>query len=752
MAIILSGTFQEPSPGIFIGGSDFSEFAGDVGAGWPAGLRSLGGGNLAILDESGVGEGIVVQQNDTNAGHMVIDAFSDIFQFGEILARVFIEDLALSNTRMKHGTGPLHEASAESTFVRMHGFNSEHRIEGWLITPTLDVALTSQLNDGVNPAGAGDFYFWLRVRFDDAGGGLTRIRFHTTYSTFDNPPLVPTTWDIDEVSSQAASQRGPWGTRLGWIRTTIGPTQISDRRLAFISFSTDPDNFPTPFPSEIIDPATVISPPTVTVDPLQDTWVGLKGSAFSLVTGPSTELLTIPAFLSDAIGAWEFTYHQANDEGQRAMIDLSGNGLHLYYGLPGQRDSVLGSGPFSGGKVGVVHGGEIGSRTLALDNANQQYNVGASGGKVRITMNFTMDLVAGTQTIVSHDGGITSKAWRWQVQNDSRINVLLTEDGSTDRGGLTSVGLNTVFSDWDDMWLRITYDFDADQITVETSSDGAAWTQLGTTIAFGANLASMFQPSASQHVWLGAENNGGANVSPGTAIYFLRAEEDTGSGFVETWSWTAANVTYASLAEGTGQGSTTTQDPQVIKNALRLALLSDNLATFFNTNVRAISDQLDVAAGEQLTVAIVAAFDRVNAGAAGSFVYFAHKNDDPLAQPGWCTFKDGATNGFDFRASDGADQDATPVAAIVDDFELDAMFFEIDGPGGEIRKHALAQTVEVGAYSDQGTGSPAEPFFVGRHRVGDLANMDFLGAAIFKRLLTQGEKQQLATFLSAGRL
>ncbi len=68
---------------------------------------------------------------------------------------------------------------------------------------------------------------------------------------------------------------------FGWVRSTIGPTQISDRRMSFISFSTDPTfTEEPPLPAEVLDQDTAIIPPTVVVDPLQDDWVGLVGSAF----------------------------------------------------------------------------------------------------------------------------------------------------------------------------------------------------------------------------------------------------------------------------------------------------------------------------------------------------------------------------------------------------------------------------------------------------------------------------------------
>ncbi len=285
MASVRSGIPRTISPGVIVGATDFREFSPQ--ADWPSGITGYGGtaGNRDILDESGVGEGNVVAQNDATAHQgMGIDTFDDIVGVPfEVLARGFFDLAGASGDRMKFGVGPFEQAAGAfvgADFAVCHTFNSTLRIfGGTLLAPGQAAVQTSEIDEGDIGTGV---YFWIRIRVE-AIGLNARFRINFTFSAFNNPPAVPTVWDIDDISAgDDAALIVALDSRLGWIRSTIGPTTISDRRMSFISFSTDPTFAePPPIPSEVFDQDTTIEPPTVIVDPLQDTWVGLTGSAFA---------------------------------------------------------------------------------------------------------------------------------------------------------------------------------------------------------------------------------------------------------------------------------------------------------------------------------------------------------------------------------------------------------------------------------------------------------------------------------------
>lgn len=273
--------------GNWIGASDFREYA-VVPSVVPAGLTFHGtpGTPHGIIDESGAGEGNVFQEQSVNSGQLEVDAFFGLQSFGEWLVRGYAESAAGSGQRVRFAFGPyqmdIPPALDAIDYFLVQSFSNSIRFSGQTIAGAgQGTGVTSEVNEGDPPGGFAAFYFWMRFRLTDAGSGFSRYQIHFTFSDFDTPPAVPTVWDIDDVSSQAVEQIAASVARMGWVRTTIGPTQISDRRISYLSFSNDLTfTEPPPLPEEVLDADTVIIPPTVIVDPIQDTWVGVTGSPF----------------------------------------------------------------------------------------------------------------------------------------------------------------------------------------------------------------------------------------------------------------------------------------------------------------------------------------------------------------------------------------------------------------------------------------------------------------------------------------
>ncbi len=290
MAAVRSGIPREIAPGVFIGATDFREFAGDVGVGWPVGITAYGGtGNTFVLDESGAGEGIVIQQVETNAAHMGIDGFDNFVGVPfEVLARGYVETAGGSGIRMRFGTGPFSLNAGnfdDSDFAIFTTFNNSVRMNGGTLIGGGGQAdgQTVEINLGTPGGGFDPFYFWVRFRLEAAGANA-RFRLNFTFSDFDTPPAVPTVWDIDEISAgDDAALVQAVNSVLGWVRSTIGPTQISDRRISFLSFSTDPTfSTPPPLPDETFDQDASAIPPDVIIRNLQGTWVGAEGTPVEL--------------------------------------------------------------------------------------------------------------------------------------------------------------------------------------------------------------------------------------------------------------------------------------------------------------------------------------------------------------------------------------------------------------------------------------------------------------------------------------
>ena len=767
MTVVAGGFPREVSPGIWVGAEDFERFP--IATGVPAGLRMWASdpGGSQILDAAD-GEGHVFEQNTTNATNLSIDNFEDLFDFGEILCRIYIDNIAASGQRVKTSPGGrIWEITSAYFHTRFNTFNNSLRFGGLGNEPI--VGTVAEVNSGA-PGGFGPFYCWVRMRYTDAGSNTMRVQINTTYgSAYDNPPGVPVTWDIDEVvawfpeelGQATAGPGGSWGTRLGWLRTTIGPTQLSNRRMSYFAFSTDPTfTIAPPLPSEVVPlPGTIVTIPSIlAVDPLQGTYVGLQGSAYeSSVIPGDPALLVIPGVISDAaaVGAWEYRYSQRQfDAPQQAFQDLSGNGNHLYHGTT--RDSLLGDGFQSGGIRGIVHGGE--AKTLGLPNTALALNLGGSGETVRITVNFTMQLgqSTGTQSIISHDLGTTTRAWTMQVgPTTDLVSFFITEDGTTLLAGSTLTNLSSVFASYDNMWMRFTIDFTADTVTAESSVNGVTWVPFGSAVAFGTPAAGLYQPAAGAPVWLGAENSGISNLSSGAAIYSVLAEEDPGGGFAEAWSYDFSAFTAVStLQANASQGVAATSGPAIRRNSARIdAANAGRCGTLRNSLNQVLAEEFDLGIGEVLTVVLVAAVDWITAGAGAPATapIFSHKNTGGV-DAGWELVSLGAEAGFRMLAADGATlSDSGILTSYPYSYELNAGVFEWDGPAGEFRSRRVGEAPEVAVYNNGGASISTEGFLIGANGV-NVGQMDLMGAFVIKRALTTGEMATVATFLSAGRL
>lgn len=248
--------------GVQVGATDFREFA--VGAGLPAGITGLSANfpaNVAISDApvspSFTDEGkyfeILTPITFNAPWAFVIDAFDGIMEQGEMLARISCNFSTTENRRcmgpgMSLRLNPGIDGSASSL---QDGFTSGD----------VEIAGGVFLNGGVANVGffpisqplQEDDWIWMRVRKTNNVASPSEDDWQVTawYGDISDEPAVPD--GIDPAPQTFTAPRGLFG--MGCTYLTPGSTFT--QRIAFLSYSADPDVEPPP---------TEIGTPTVWTD------------------------------------------------------------------------------------------------------------------------------------------------------------------------------------------------------------------------------------------------------------------------------------------------------------------------------------------------------------------------------------------------------------------------------------------------------------------------------------------------------
>lgn len=486
-----------------------------------------------------------------------------------------------------------------------------------------------------------------------------------------------------------------------------------------------------------------VTTPIVLVDNVQATYVGL--SAFIPPIPP------VPSLFADALMGVRMADFDGDQS--RVLLDFTGGGLHLWFGVPTERDAVLGPGRGGGGKLAVQASGVTG-RGVGIPNIGQALNVGAAGETLRVTLNFAAMMASQDQTILGHAGSANTVSWSVGLLADGRLTATISQDGTAARSNATTILLSTVFNDFEDAWVRVTFDFGASTINYETSVDGVVWDAFEGPLSWGAALASAFQPDASVPVEIGSSKTATVTMATGAVLFFAQMEENAATA----WTFDAETIDFnlELVPVGVNAGASHASDPVVNPDFLRITRNVSELRSYQDPGggqSHALEDLLDIAPGEVFTLIIVAAMASVQAGAGSFHTPLGKKNTGAAGNPGWVIENDGNLNGFDWRASSGAVQSVTPLGQIVNDDELAGTIYEVDGPDGEIRMRKLGVAPVVAAYANQGSGTNFFGLMVGRTGTfGFGMDMDFYGLAIWKRELTDFEMGEAVAYLSDGAL
>jgi len=159
---------------------------------------------------------------------------------------------------------------------------------------------------------------------------------------------------------------------------------------------------------------------------------------------------------------------------------------------------------------------------------------------VRAKVSLTSWTPAALQYIIMLDkGAAPGIGWRFYVNTAGTLGFLWSPDGTAANSVASTVG--TGFAANDIRWIRCLFnpnDGSGNRVTkFYTSTDGATWTQLGTTVTT-AGATTVFNPLPTYGYWIGGVNNGPAIY---TKIYAVDVRDgDTGPSLVpimpDLWS------------------------------------------------------------------------------------------------------------------------------------------------------------------------------------------------------------------------
>jgi len=294
--------------GVQVGATDFSEFT--VGAGLPAGITGLSANfpaNVAISDAP-------VSPSFTDEGKyfeilpvflfnepwaFVIDAFNGIMEQGELLARISCN---FSNTQNRRCMGP---GMSLRLNPGIDGAGSS--IQDAFTSGDVEVAGARFVNGGnanidffsISQALQEDDWIWMRIRKTNNAGIPSNDDWTVTawYGDIEDEPASP---DGVSLNNSDGTPRGLFGIGC----TYISPGSTFTQRVAFLSYSANPDVEPPPVPP--LGVGTIWTPfPEVFA----------QGGPKPVIIGPEMEYDVRVLSLADGqtVDVWPDTSGQGND-------------------------------------------------------------------------------------------------------------------------------------------------------------------------------------------------------------------------------------------------------------------------------------------------------------------------------------------------------------------------------------------------------------------------------------------------------
>ncbi|MGD9631350.1 MAG: hypothetical protein AB7V18_19095 [Pyrinomonadaceae bacterium] len=264
--------------GKWVGFTDFTEFALQGPGALPAGLTLRGNAfpnapnSFSVVADVTVGRYFAMAGQDTSHWGISYDVFDGLVTQGEFLSRTWIAT-NLGNRRVIGPAMMSTDAPAAHDLFGGHVFKRSN--------VDFEAEVGFYLNGGGDSAGGADMraaeqagvWVWTRwQRLPGNPGTSEGVLIKCWYGDYDTEPAG---WEFMNANFTPNIANL---NRLGWGFNAVG--NADEQRIAFFAFSEDPSVSIVPPPGGFPSPPGTPGAPTVVVNPLQDRWVGLEGSAF----------------------------------------------------------------------------------------------------------------------------------------------------------------------------------------------------------------------------------------------------------------------------------------------------------------------------------------------------------------------------------------------------------------------------------------------------------------------------------------
>jgi len=163
--------------------------------------------------------------------------------------------------------------------------------------------------------------------------------------------------------------------------------------------------------------------------------------------------------------------------------------------------------------------GSAGLRSYRFDGTAKSLMIDAKAAAeapqvLDVRMKVAMDdwTPASGSTLVAQYGSAGGRSWLWQINSSGNLLLIWSADGTNNVATSTS-SIPTGFVDGTTNWVRFTFDPSGYSLKFYTSSDGATWVQLGTTVT--GTATSLFNATTTPYevgAYLGTNNRFLGNV------------------------------------------------------------------------------------------------------------------------------------------------------------------------------------------------------------------------------------------------
>jgi hypothetical protein len=341
------------------------------------------------------------------------------------------------------------------------------------------------------------------------------------------------------------------------------------------------------------------------------------------------------------------------------------------------------------------------------------------------------------QYLISKANSATNRSYVLNVQINGTLSFSWTTDGINFINTASTVA--PTVADGATLWVRATLSVASNYAVIfYTSPDGTTWTQLGTTVT-GTGATSIFSGTSILEVGsLAATNNARGK--------FFRAQVLNGINgtvaFDANFENSITSLNQASFTESSTNGATVTINRS--GSTFRSAGVIDAGYLYpgaTNTFSNSTTDFLNFGATDSYTILAVAR--RWNTQAYQ--LVFSKKLNDGVGNPGYSIFAD-TSNRAGMQQSDGTNtQSLFTGSSYLSGSETS--LFAIRNVATDTITFASDTTISANDITT-GSLSSISTLVIGRQSTGNYADMEFVGAAVFRQVLTAAQIRQVSNYFA----